>query len=83
LVRLGAIGLAENHTCDLPITQGELGEALGLTAVHVNRVLQQMRADGLIETKGTRLTIPDWDRLKEAGEFTSRYLHLERGQAAA
>ncbi len=42
-----------------------------------------MRAESLIETKGTRLTIPDWDRLKEVGEFTSRYLHLERGQAAA
>ncbi len=83
LVRLGAIGLAEDHTCDLPITQAEVGEALGLTAVHVNRVLQQMRADGLIETKGTRLTIPDWDRLKELGEFTSRYLQLEKDQAAA
>jgi hypothetical protein len=42
-----------------------------------------MRADGLIETKGTRLTIPDWDRLKEVGEFTSRYLQLEKDQAAA
>jgi CRP-like cAMP-binding protein len=83
LVRLGAIGLAEDHTCDLPITQAEVGEALGLTAVHVNRVVQQMRADGLIETKGTRLTIPDWDRLKEVGEFTSRYLQLEKDQAAA
>ncbi len=83
LVRLGAIGLAEDHTCDLPITQDEVGEALGLTAVHVNRVVQQMRAESLIETKGTRLTIPDWDRLKEVGEFTSRYLQLEKDQAAA
>jgi CRP-like cAMP-binding protein len=82
-VRLGAIGLAEDHACDLPITQTEVGEALGLTAVHVNRVLQQMRAEGLIETKGTRLTIPDWDRLKEVGEFTSRYLQLRKDQAAA
>jgi CRP-like cAMP-binding protein len=83
LVRLGAIGLTEDHTCNLPITQAEVGEALGLTAVHVNRVVQQMRAESLIETKGTRLTIPDWDRLKEVGEFTSRYLQLEKDQAAA
>jgi CRP-like cAMP-binding protein len=83
LVRLSAVGVAEDNACDLPITQAELGDALGLTAVHVNRVLQQMRADGLIETKGTRLTIPDWDRLKEVGEFTSRYLQLEKDQAAA
>jgi CRP-like cAMP-binding protein len=78
LVRLGAIGLAEDHACDLPITQAELGEALGLTTVHVNRVLQQMRADGLIETKGARLIVPDWDRLKEVGEFKPLYLQLEQ-----
>jgi hypothetical protein len=42
-----------------------------------------MRADGLIEMKGTRLTIPDWNRLKEVGEFDPAYLHLESKQAAA
>jgi hypothetical protein len=42
-----------------------------------------MRADGLIEIKGTRLTIPDWDRLKEVGGFNSRYLHLEQRDLAA
>jgi CRP-like cAMP-binding protein len=83
LVRLRAVGLAEDHACDLPITQGEFADAFGLTAVHVNRVVQQMRAEDLIVIKGSRLTIPNWDRLKEAGEFTPRYLHLERGQAAA
>jgi CRP-like cAMP-binding protein len=82
LVRLKAVGLAEDHACDLPITQAEVGEALGLTSVHVNRVLQQMRADGLVETQGTRLTIPDWDRLKEAGEFNPLYLQLEQGDRA-
>ena len=58
LVRLRAVGLAEDHVCDLPITQGEFADAVGFTTVHVNRVLQQMRADGLIETKGTRLKSP-------------------------
>src|SRR5215217_7306930 len=83
LVRLRAVGLAEDHACDLPITQGEFADALGVTNVHVNRVLQQMRADGLIETKGTQLKIPDWDKLKEVGEFDPTYLHLESDQAAA
>ena len=83
LVRLKAVGLAEDHACDLPITQVELADAFGLTAVHVNRILKQMRADGLIEIKGTRLIIPDWDRLKEAGQFSPRYLHLEQGDLAA
>jgi CRP-like cAMP-binding protein len=83
LVRLRAVGLTEDHACDLPITQGELADAFGLTPVHVNRVLKQMRADGLIETKGSRLTIPDWDRLKEVGEFNPTYLHLEQEGLAA
>ena len=83
LVRLRAVGLAEDNACDLPITQGELADAFGLTAVHVNRVVKQMRAEGLIVINGSQLAVPDWDRLKEAGEFTPRYLHLERGQAAA
>ena len=58
-------------------------DALGITTVHVNRVLQQMRADGLIESKGTQVKIPDWDKLKQAGEFDPAYLHLESDQAAA
>jgi CRP-like cAMP-binding protein len=83
LVRLRAVGLVEDHTCDLPITQGEFADAIGTTTVHANRVLQQMRTDGLIELKGDRLNIPDWDRLKEVGEFDPTYLHLEIDQAAA
>jgi len=83
MVRLKAVGLVEDHACDLPITQVEFADALGFTTVHVNRVLQQMRAEGLIELTGERLNIPDWDRLKQVGEFDPTYLHLESDQAAA
>ena len=84
LVRLKTIGLADEHACDLPITQGEFADALGITTVHVNRVLQQMRSDGLIQTKGSRSIIPDWARLKQAGDFDETYLHLlKQGGAAA
>jgi CRP-like cAMP-binding protein len=83
VVRLKAVDLVEDHVCDLPITQSEFADALGFTTVHVNRVLQQLRADGLIETKGTRLKIPDWNKLKEMGEFDPTYLHLENEQVAA
>ncbi|QRM33913.1 Crp/Fnr family transcriptional regulator [Microvirga sp. VF16] len=76
LVRLRAVGLAEDHSCDLPITQVEFADALGITTVHANRVLQQMRADRLIKTKGSRLNIPDWEQLKAAGDFDPTYLHL-------
>jgi CRP-like cAMP-binding protein len=83
LTRLRAVGLTQDHSCNLPITQSEFADALGVTTVHVNRVLQQMRADGLIELKGDRLNIPDWGKLKQVGEFDPTYLHLEIDQAAA
>ncbi|PVE24118.1 Crp/Fnr family transcriptional regulator [Microvirga sp. KLBC 81] len=83
LVRLRAVGLAEDHVCDLPITQAEFADALGVSTVHVNRVLQELRADGLIETRGTQLIIPDWEKLKQAGDFDETYLHLKQGGAAA
>ncbi len=81
LVRLKAVGLADGNSCKWPITQAEIGDALGITTVHVNRVLQEMRADGLIELKGDRLNIPDWARLKEAGDFEPTYLHLKHEEA--
>jgi len=83
LVRLKAVGLVEDHACDLPITQTEFADALGFTTVHVNRIIQQLRNEGLIELKGERLFIPDWERLKWAGEFDATYLHLENEKAAA
>ncbi|HZH52752.1 MAG TPA: Crp/Fnr family transcriptional regulator [Microvirga sp.] len=77
ITRLKVVGLADDHSCNLPITQAEFGDALGLSGVHVNRVLQDLRLNDLIRTKGTRLTVPDWDRLTEAGDFDPTYLHLE------
>jgi CRP-like cAMP-binding protein len=75
-VRMSAVGLARDNGCDLPITQNEFGDALGLSTVHVNRVLQDLRRDGLIVLRGSSLTIPDWEALKNAGEFDPAYLHL-------
>jgi CRP-like cAMP-binding protein len=83
LVRLRAVGLVEDHACNLPITQGEFADAVALTPVHVNRMLQELRAAGLIELKGDRLKVLDWDKLKQAGGFDPAYLHLERREAAA
>jgi CRP-like cAMP-binding protein len=83
LVRLRAVGLVEDYACKLPITQGEFADALGVTTVHVNRVFQAMRADGLLELSGDQLNIPDWEKLKKAGEFDPTYLHLETDRAAA
>jgi CRP-like cAMP-binding protein len=78
-VRLKAIGLAEADRCEFPVTQTELGDALGLSLVHVNRTLQQLRGDGLIAWQGRTLTIEDWEGLQRATEFEPRYLHLDGG----
>ena len=48
----------------IPMTQAELGDTLGLSTVHVNRVLQELRKEGLIRCQGDALTILDWERLK-------------------
>src|SRR5215213_8983132 len=83
IARLEAVGLAQGHTVQIPITQGEFADATGLSNVHVNRVLQALRSDGLILLKGDTLTVPDWEKLRHAGDFDPTYLHLEQKRAAA
>ena len=76
LVRLQTVGLADDDSYDLPITQIELADTMGLTNIHVNRVLQRLRGSGYITLKDQRLTISDVDRLMAFGDFDRRYLHL-------
>ncbi|QJQ96863.1 MULTISPECIES: Crp/Fnr family transcriptional regulator [Halomonadaceae] len=76
LVRLKAVGLAEEDTFDLPVTQIELADATGITMVHMNRILQSLRSKGLIQTMRKQITVPDWKKLKEVGEFDPLYLHF-------
>ena len=82
LTRLKVVGLAQDDTFDLPLTQAELADCTGTSTVHVNRVLQALRANGLIETRGTQITIPDRERLEEIGEFDPLYLHLREEEPA-
>ncbi len=77
LIRLKAVGLVEKWSFQWPITQEKLADALGITAVHVSRTLQALRADGLIRMEKTQVSVPDWEKLKEAGEFDPLYLHLQ------
>lgn len=76
MVRLKAVDLASNNVMQLPLTQAEVADATGLSAVHVNRVLQELRADGLIISRGKMLEIADWPGLKAAGQFDPAYLHM-------
>jgi CRP-like cAMP-binding protein len=77
-VRMALVGLDRNGSYDLPITQQELGEILGITPVHVNRTLQQLRSDGLLEFARGMVTINDLDALRRVGEFDPTYLYLDR-----
>ncbi|MDX3911071.1 MAG: Crp/Fnr family transcriptional regulator [Sphingobium sp.] len=73
--RLEVVGLAKGGRCAFPVNQYELADATGMTAVHVNRVLQDLRKRGLIELQRPDLFIPDLPRLQAAALFDPQYLH--------
>jgi CRP-like cAMP-binding protein len=75
-VRLDAAGLIDGRCINVPLTQNIVGDALGLSTVHVNRVLQALRADGLVAWKRNALIVTDWQALQDAAEFDPAYLHL-------
>jgi CRP-like cAMP-binding protein len=77
-VRMGNVGLVTDGEMRLPLTQTDMGEALGLTPVHVNRMLRQLRLNGLITFKSFRLDILDLDGLIDAAGFRPGYLHGKR-----
>jgi CRP-like cAMP-binding protein len=74
--RLSVVGGATDHSFVLPITQVDLSDILGLSSVHVNRVLQELRGSNLIAWKGVHVSILDWDGLQRIAEFDDRYLHI-------
>jgi CRP-like cAMP-binding protein len=76
--RLRLAGLTNADSCEFPLTQADLADASGLSKVHVNRTLQELRSANLIVLKGKTLVVPDLRRLMEAGLFNANYLHTER-----
>jgi CRP-like cAMP-binding protein len=77
LERLRAVGLVDGDACPFPVSQTELGDALGLSNVHVNRTLQEIRAAGLIGLRDDTLKVLDWPGLARTGDFDPAYLHLK------
>lgn len=73
--RLAMVGLADARGYDLPISQIDLSECLGLTPVHVNRSLRRLREDGIATFRSGRVDIHDLARLEEVGEFDPAYLY--------
>lgn len=76
--RLAIVGLAGEADYALPLTQTELAECLGLTSVHVNRVLKELRERGLVEYRGGRVRIDNLAELRRVAEFDPGYLYLEK-----
>lgn len=78
LLRQRANGLASSGSFVFPLTQVALADILGLSPVHINRLIQGLRRDGLIERRGTRFEVLDWERLQVIADFDPAYLRLDR-----
>jgi len=78
LVRYRTIGATDDDVMPWPITQDELADATGLTTVHINRTLRQLREEGLIELNRREMTVLDAERLRQVAGFNPNYLHLIR-----
>ncbi|HEY4192927.1 MAG TPA: Crp/Fnr family transcriptional regulator [Mesorhizobium sp.] len=77
-VRLKVVERTDGYSFTLPLTQNELADALGLSVVHVNRTLRDLRKRGVIRWEGDRIHIDDWDGLVEIAEFDPTYLCLQQ-----
>jgi CRP-like cAMP-binding protein len=81
-VRSATVGLTNGSSCELPLTQNDIADALGLSTVHVNRSLQVLRREKLVELRKAQMTVLDWDGLAKRAEFDVSYLHLRASTAA-
>lgn len=77
-LRFETVGLGERAEFDFTITQAQLADVLGVTAVHLNRTMQALRQDGLLVTEGSRFRLPDRKRLCHIAQFDPSYLLLTR-----
>ncbi|MDX6806288.1 Crp/Fnr family transcriptional regulator [Terrihabitans rhizophilus] len=76
IARLDVVGLADDYRCHFPVTQEKLGEAMGLSTVHINRTLQELRGRGLISWERGVLEAHRWEDLQQVGDFDPGYLSL-------
>jgi CRP-like cAMP-binding protein len=76
--RLAVVGLVHQDRFVFPVSQVDMADAAGMTAVHANRMIQQLRSQGLIEWQGPSIRILDLDKLQQVADFDAAYLHLRR-----
>lgn len=80
--RLEAAGQADGGHFELPMTQDELADCLGITPVHVNRIVRELDEEGVIVRRARFVEVPDRDRLSKIAGFSQLYLHLDMLLAA-
>ncbi len=81
-LRLKIAGLGKQDNYELPMTQDQLADVVGLTSVHVNRTLMALEEKLLISRNKRSVIIGDWQKLADAGDFDPTYLHLPDGEPA-
>ena len=79
LLRLRSVGLTEDDSYHLAATQSDLGDAMGVSSVHVSRMLARLRKEGLADIQGKTVRIPDVKRLMQAAQFEPGYLEVRGG----
>jgi len=75
--RLAVTGREAGDTFEMPLTQEQISEALGITPVHANRIIRQLRDDGIVDISRGRVTVLDEAKLAELAQFDDRYLHQD------
>jgi len=78
-LRAEVAGIGQSTSYDLPLTQEQLADAVGLTSVHVNRTLMRLEEEGHIRRERRNIQIDDWQKLAKVADFEPRYLHLRNG----
>jgi CRP-like cAMP-binding protein len=81
--RMEAVGLADGRSCELPVRQLDLADAVGLSPVHLNRILQQLRKQKIVQFADGQLDILNADRLEAAAGFDPAYLEVRETEAAS
>ncbi|MEO6580015.1 MAG: helix-turn-helix domain-containing protein, partial [Sphingomicrobium sp.] len=76
--RMEIAGIAKSGGYELPMTQEQLADSLGITPVHVNRVLRELDRDQIVIRHKRFIEVPDWERLRKIGGFNELYLHLDQ-----
>ncbi|MXQ11903.1 Crp/Fnr family transcriptional regulator [Microvirga makkahensis] len=76
--RLASIGMVKDDSFELPLTQADLSDAFGLSTVHVNRTLLELRSSGLISSSGKTLTIRDRQALQRIAQYNPDYLRIDQ-----